>query len=224
MGEEMKPKSGNVVPLREQTEPEVQNARVVSVSGKEAVIRMSGVTQAAQVAFSCLIQPEPGDLVLCTKHETGAHYILCIIERPGAQNMTLSFPADATMHAEKGALSMVSGKSVTLMAADKLNCFSDQAIHKSREAVVAFDEITANGTSLQANYKTVRLISQMVNTMAKQMIEKVKNYIRHTEDYDQVNAGQMTRKVDGLYAMDSKHTVMVSKKDTKIDGERIHMG
>ena len=105
MGEEMKPKSGNVVPLREQTEPEVQNARVVSVSGKEAVIRMSGVTQAAQIAFSCLIQPEPEDLVLCTKHETGAHYILGIIERPGTQNMTLSFPADATMHADKGALS-----------------------------------------------------------------------------------------------------------------------
>ncbi len=220
----MKPKSGNVVPLREQAEPEVQNARVVSVSGKEAVIRMSGVTQAAQIAFSCLIQPEPGDLVLCAKHETGAHYILGIIERPGAQNMTLSFPADATMRAEEGALSIVSGKSVTLIAADKLNCFSDQTIHKSREAVVAFDKVTANGTSLQANFKTVRLISQMVNTMAKQMIEKVKNYIRHTEDYDQVKAGQMTRKVDGLYAMDSKHTVMVSKKDTKIDGERIHMG
>ena len=60
--------------------------------------------------------------------------------------------------------------------------------------------------------------------MAKQLTERVKNYIRHTEDYDQVNAGQMTRKVDGLYAMDSRHTVMVSKKDTKIDGERIHMG
>ena len=42
----MKPKSGNVVPLREQTEPGVQNAKVVSVSGKEVVIRISGVTQA----------------------------------------------------------------------------------------------------------------------------------------------------------------------------------
>ncbi|NOX93210.1 MAG: DUF3540 domain-containing protein, partial [Gammaproteobacteria bacterium] len=27
-----------------------------------------------------------------------------------------------------------------------------------------------------------------------------------------------------MYSMNSKYTVMVSKKDTKIDGERIHMG
>lgn len=220
----MKPKPGNVVPIREQTEPGVQNAKVVSVSGKEAVIRISGVTHAAKIAFSCLIRPEPGDQILCTKNETGAHYILGIIERPGSRNMTLSFPADATLQAEDGSLQMLSRKSVTMIAGDQLNCFSGQAIHKSREAVVDFDKITANGTSLQANFKTVRLISQMVNTMAKQMIEKVKSYIRHTEDYDQVNAGQMTRKVGGLYSMDSRHTVMVSKKDTKIDGERIHMG
>jgi len=34
----------------------------------------------------------------------------------------------------------------------------------------------------------------------------------------------MSRKVDGLYSMKSDTTLMVSKSDTKIDGERIHMG
>lgn len=82
----------------------------------------------------------------------------------------------------------------------------------------------ARGNCLQADFKTVWVISQMVNTLAKQVISKFKNYIRRTEDYDQVKSGQMTRQVDGLYSLDSKHTVLVSKKDTKIDGERIHMG
>jgi hypothetical protein len=140
------------------------------------------------------------------------------------ENICLAFPADATILAENGNLSALCRKSVTLAAGDKLCCLSDQVIHKSREAVVDYDEVVARGTSLQASFKTVRLISQMVNTLAKQVIAKFKNYIRHTEDYDQVKAGQMTRKADGLYSMDSKYTVMVSKKDTKIDGERIHMG
>ncbi len=39
-----------------------------------------------------------------------------------------------------------------------------------------------------------------------------------------VKSGQMTRQTDGLYAMDSKHTIMNSKKSTKIDGEKILMG
>ncbi|MBW1841497.1 MAG: DUF3540 domain-containing protein [Deltaproteobacteria bacterium] len=226
----MSPKTKKVVSLMEPTESmefggeAVRNGRVVSVSGKKAVVEMSGVTLPAHVAFSCLVQPIPGDLVLCTRTETGAHFILGIIERPGKQDMTLSFPADATMLAQEGSLSMVSGESVTLASGDRLNCFSKQAVHKSREAVVDFDELTARGTNLQANFKTIHLISRMVNTMARQVIQKVKNYIRHTEDYDQVKAGQMTRKTDGLYSMDSKHTVMVSRKGTKIDGERIYMG
>jgi len=220
----MSTKQSSVIPLREQAPMPVENARVISVAEKEVAIRLTGATQTARVAFSCLIKPELGDLVLCTKSETGANFILGIIERPGEQNMTLDFPADATILAENGNLSALSQKSVTLAAADKLNCFSDQVIHKSRDAVVDYDEVVARGTTLQATFSTVRLISQMVNILAKQVIDKFKNYIRHTEDYDQVKAGQMTRKADGLYSVDSKNTVLVSKKDTKIDGERIHMG
>jgi len=214
----------NVVSMVEETEPAVQNAWVVSISGKEAVVRISGITQQAKVAFSCMIQPIPEDLVLCVQNETGAYFILGIIERPGDQNMTLSFPADVTMLAKEGALSMVSGKSMTLASGGQLNCFSEKAVHKSREALVDFDQLTARGTNLAANFTSIFVISRMINTLVRQVIEKVKSYIRHTEDYDQVKAGQMTRNVDGLYSMDSKNTVMVSRKDTKIDGEHIFMG
>lgn len=217
-------KHAKVVPLIEQTQVAVQNASIVSISGKDAVIRISGITYKARVAFSCIIQPIPDDLVMCTKNETGEYYILGIIERPGAQNMTLSFPADATMISEDGALSMFSGKSITLASAGGLNCISEKVVHKSREAVVDYDELIARGTNLQASFKSVLLVSRVINTIARQIVERAKNYIRRTEDFDQVNAGQMTRKADGLYSMNSKHTVMISKKDTKIDGERIHMG
>ena len=220
----MNTNESNVISLRKQAPMPVENARVISVDPKEVVIKLDGVNQVAQLAFSCLITPEPGDLVLCTTSETGAIFILGIIERPGKQHMTLAFPADATLLAENGSLNTRAAKSVTLAAADKLSCFSDKAIHKSRDAVVDYDEVVARGTTLQASFATVRLISQMMNTLAKQVIAKCKNYIRHTEEYDQAKAGQMTRKADGLYSVDSKNTVMVSKKDTKIDGERIHMG
>jgi hypothetical protein len=215
--------SANVVSLRDEA-PVVRNARVVSACDNKAVIRMSGLDREARIAFSCLIRPVPGDLVLCVTDESGEYYVLGIIERPGKQDMTISFPADAAMVSEQGSLSMVSGKSVTLASDDRLNCFSGRAVHKSREAVVDFSELTARGENLQANFKSVLLISRMLNTMARQVIARAKSYIRRTEDCDQVKAGQMTRKAEGLYSMDSKHTVMVSRKETKIDGERIFMG
>ena len=119
---------------------------------------------------------------------------------------------------------MLSSDSITVVATDKLNCFSDQTIHKSREAIVDYGNLTAKGSNLNASFKQVSLISNIINTIAKQVIAKAQNYIRHTEDYDQIKAGKMARNVSGLYSMNTKYTVMVSKKDTKIDGERIHMG
>jgi Protein of unknown function (DUF3540) len=220
----MSTKQADVIAINERSGPEVSDARVVSVKGGEVTVRQLGVTRKARVAFSCLVRPAPGDLVLCQETGAGINYILGIVERPGTQDMTLDFPADATLRTDQGSLGVFSGRSVTFVAGDKLNCLSDQAIHKSRQAVVAFDDLTASGSELQASFKTVRLVSRVIHTMAGLLLKKVKSYIRQSEDLDRVSAGQMTRKVDGLYAMDSRYTVMVSKKDTKIDGERIHMG
>lgn len=193
----------------------MRSARVVSVDGREVLAELDGNIEHARVAFSCVVRPIAGDLVMCGQADNGAFYILGILERAGSQDMDLTFPAGA---------SVVARKSITLTAGEGLNCIADQTIHKSREAVVDYERCIARGTDLQASFGTLRLVGRIVNTIARQCITRAKNYIRHTADYDQVKTGQMSREVDGLYCMSSKHTVMVSKKDTKIDGERIHMG
>ncbi len=219
----MSMKMGKVVPLMEKTEPAIKNARVISVSEKGVAVSMSGVTKMAQVAFSCLIRPIAGDLVLCAKNETGLYYILSIIERPDDQDMAISFPENLTMQTN-GTFTLLSEEAMTLATKDRLNCLSREAIHKSQDATIDVDNVTANGTNFVSNFKTMSVIVHTMNTLARRVIRKAKSYIRHTEDYDQVNAGQMTRDVRGLFSMGTRHTVMVSKKDTKIDGERIHMG
>jgi hypothetical protein len=102
MGEEMILQWPAPASSREEAEPIVQNVRIVSVSGRESIIEtQAGDRRPAQTAFSCLVQPMPGDLALCTRTETGMSYILGIIERPEEQHMTISFPGDATMLSKK---------------------------------------------------------------------------------------------------------------------------
>jgi len=214
----------NVITLNREKESHVSKARVISCSGKDAVISVSGMERDAKIAFSCLVRPLPGDTVLCSADEEGIHHVLAILDRPEKQHMTLSFPADASLVAENGELCMASNNSLTLASGDSLNCYSKRAIHKSAEATVDFHELTARGDSIQASYRSVFFVSRVINTMAKQVIAKAKSYIRRTEDYDQVNAKNMTRKAEATYSVDSKRTVMVSRKDTKIDAERIFMG
>lgn len=220
----MKANNVNINSLKPVTEPSVSNAKVLEVNADDVKLLLNKMPIIAKVAFSCLVQPQKDDEVICTRAENGLYYLLGIIERPDTQDINLSFPAEVKIQAKNGSINMTASHSVNLMANENLNCFADKTIHKSRETVIDFDKTVANGQSIQASFKSVQILSELMNTMAKTVIDKFKNYTRQTESYDQVQAGQMQRKVKGLYAMDSKYTVMVSKKDTKIDGERIHMG
>jgi len=203
-----------ILPLDQHAETKMMHGQVAEVAGQDLTVVIAGRHYRATAAFSCLVQPQPGDTVLCAGSDQGAWFVLSILERPLSRKTVLEFPGDVVLRA----------KSASMIAENNLNFFSGREIHKSEAAVVDVKEVTATGETLQATYRSVRLLSQLINTMARHVINRVQTYLRQTEDHDQVKAGQLTRTVEGLYCMDSKHTVMVSKKDTRIDGERIHMG
>jgi len=218
----MNRQTSNVIPMADHAPPAVRQGVVTAVGENGLSIAVSGKTVRARKAFSCIIEPEVQDTVLCCRDDTGTFFVLAIMDRPRNQAMKLVFPSDATLESASGSVNVFSKKAIN-MAAKDISAFSKNAVHKSDQGYIAFDRITASGTEVHASYKTVRLISGLINTMARQVIDKFKGYIRHTEDNDQVQAGQLTRRTSGLYSMDSRNTVMISKKETKIDGEKIYM-
>ncbi len=210
--------------LKKEEESAIHNAKVIAVSSSSAIVEIKGDKIKAKKAFSCFVEPEPGDTVICCKSEDGHFYILGILERKqNNKNMIISFPSDAALEAREGNINVVSRGGIT-MASESLNFFSKNTVHKSCKAAISFDDVTASGTSIQASYKKLTFISHLINTVARQVINRFKGYVRHTEDNDQVKSGHMTRSVKGLFAVDTKHTIMVSRESTKIDGEKILMG
>ena len=200
----------------------IKNGRVISIMSDHILIEIAGKAHKAQKAFSCFIEPVPDDIVICSRDETQMLFILGVLKRQDNRAVTFSYPAETLMVSKDGRLDLRSKQSLSLASHD-LSLFSQNVVHKSRQATVALDEITATGVTLQASYKTVKFIGEMLYTMAKQAIAMFQGYIRNTENTDQIKAGQINRRTDGMYSMDSKYTIMVSEKDTKIDGERIHM-
>lgn len=213
----------NVIPIHNYDEPAVQTGSVVSVEADKISINIAGNIKIAKKAFSCFIDLEPGDIIISTENNDGMVYILGIIERPDTQKMSISFPSDTNIKTDNGSLNINAPDSVVIISKN-VNCFSKRVIHKSQEAIISYDNTIANGNELQASFKTVRLISNLINTMAKQVIDKFKGYIRSTDGCDMVKAGMINRRADGLYTLDSEHTILNSKKTTKIDGEKILMG
>ncbi len=204
-------------------EQKLDKATISSSTSKKLILKVNGKELPAKVSFSCLVQPEINDIVLITGNDHDGFYILSILERPGSDNMSLAFPGNTILNSNNGSLQLHARETVALTA-NKLTCIAESSIHKSNKAYVDFSELNATGENANVSFKTVKILSKMISTIAQHTINKFKTYLRHTEEADQISAGQMTRDAKEMYSMNSKYTVMVSKKDTKIDGERIHMG
>ena len=217
-------KTSTIVSLQQPESAVVYTARVLSVSGNQCCIDISGTEYKARIVFSCLVRPVENDTVLCVLSSEGQYYVTAVAEREDSQSMTVSFPENVTVQTLEGSMQFLSSESVTIAASENLNCVSDQVNHQSNTAFVKYDRTTASGSELKASFSAIQVFSDLIYTLSKQMLQRFNSYIRRTEQSDQVKSGNMTRHVKGLYTMDSEHTVLVSKKDTKIDGERIHLG
>jgi uncharacterized protein DUF3540 len=223
MGGKMRSVQKKVIPIKRISDSITKTGKVLSEAEGDYEVLMANGPVKAKKAFSCIIVPVPEDTVICCENDDGVFYILGIIEREKDHKVTVTFPSDTNIESTGGSIHVFSEQSISLTSPD-LNCFSKKAVHKSKEAVVCYDNVTATGNEFLASFKTVGFVSNLINTVAKNVIEKFKNYNRSTENSDQIKAGLLSRKTRGSYLLDSKHTIMNSTECTKIDGEKILMG
>ncbi len=214
----------SIVDIQKQPGPLNTSAKVISVAGDRIEIEIDNQPRPAKVAFSCLVEPKQGDVVLYAGIERDIFYILSILERPESQSMKLAFPGDAVLSSRQGSLSISSSHSINLIAETQLNNIAQETLFKNKRTIIQSEEITAKGGELSANIRRVNLVSEIVHSFAERFMRKAKTYIRQTEVNDQIEAGQLMRKAKGLFSMKSNVTIMKSEKDTIIDGDHIFTG
>lgn len=190
------------------------SAFIREINAGDVLIEYKNELIKATPAFSCFIQPMINDQVLVSFDQHQQAFIIAILKREHADQMTMELPAKTTIN---------SREQITLTS-QSISQLAQKQVNKSSEYVTEFDRAIIKGNSLHSHIGHLHTISDVISTMAKQAIQKFSSYVRKSDTSDQVQAAQMSRKIDGLYSMNSKHTIMTSQKDTKIDGEHIHMG
>jgi len=203
----------NIIPISPSSASNV-SGRIINIQDGYIHIEYRGQIINAKKAFSCLVEPMQNDTVLFCQDQHQQAYVIAILQRDNEDSMHLQLAPNTTL---------ASTEKLTLHS-EQINQLSVKSLQKTSEAILDFQQGLIKGEKLHSHIRHIHSISDLINTMAKQAIQKFNSYVRKTESSDQVQAAQMGRKVDGLYTMNSKHTIMVSQKDTKIDGEHIHMG
>lgn len=200
----------------------MSSAQVLAVEDGGFRIRHAGGVCHAHKAFACLVQPEPGDRVLTVNGDTGETWIITIVERVDNAPTRLVAQGDLEIQAET---CRVQGrKSVALFSPGDVNLAAGNTTLESGTINARFAEATLVGKTLTSAIDVLRGFHDLVDQTAKSLFQRAGTYMRQTESLDRVKSAQMERQAQGMFNLNTKFTVLMSSKDTKIDGERIHMG
>ncbi|WP_368642161.1 DUF3540 domain-containing protein [Castellaniella ginsengisoli] len=179
---------------------------------------------AARPAFSCLVEPQEGDLVLlaCPTGEASGH-ILAILTRPGTQQASLTLPGGARLQAGDDQLRLQAG----LLQLDGRESLHLQGTRMDIRAVHAqttithwqgwFDTLQAHAVSIQYGAKT---LSATLGRLLSRSIES----FRSVQGLDETRAGRSSTIVQDHHQLQAGHITARAEGFVKIDGQKIDLG
>jgi hypothetical protein len=222
-------KTANIIPIKKkQTQYDapfldsfLEKGVVVSIVDHVYMVSMGGTTVKAKRAIGCIIDPVIDDVVLICNLGNSEYYILFVLEKNN--NMEPSITFNANLNITTRNITVKSYNNMTL-SSDNINIISNKNIQKADDAIISFKSLKSTGIEAIVSFKNIRIISNIISTMAKNAIKTFISYIRRSKETDIVESHTMERRSKGLYSLNSEYSIMLSKKDTKIDGEHVHIG
>ena len=216
--------ASKITPLYGDQQIQIQSGIIESCDEQGYQISCNKHLFEATKAFSCLIEPTRKDTVLFSTDANGRCHILSIIERHSGSESSLVFPGDVTLNAARGQLNINGQQGINISSQQSINQTSAEYAIIANKALFGIDSVTAIGTKLVAKITSLQTFANSVETIADNMLQKLKNSIRLIEGVDQNRAMNVISTVKNLYSLRSKQAAIIAKKDIKVDAERIHMG
>ena len=191
--------------------------------GRHFMVQTATGVSRASLAFSCLVVPEPGDKVLLQSADHQL-YILAILERTQECETRLIAEGDVSLASRDGSVDIRAKSKVSMASADGISLTSRDVGIASLNTQLHSQKLALRGEQMESQWREVRTITDAWHLVADTMTEKLKNAFRKVDGTNQQTSHNHLQQVDETLSMRSKHAVITSRKDMKIDGERIHMG
>jgi hypothetical protein len=159
----------------------------------------------AQVAASCLLAPQVGDLVLAYV-DAEKVYVLSVLERDSARWAEIALPEKTTLKA--GPLAI-------------------KAASFSVEATVARfkgEELTATGDLLRVDYKVAHFLAGLVSSVCRSFLARVRNFAFRAEESASLASQSLRIAVDEDLRAQAGTMDFKAQDSVKIDGRDVRLG
>ncbi len=184
-----------------------ESAEVLSRESGSILLLRDGREEPARRAYSCLVEPAPGDLVLVGR-AGGQAYVLAVLERRGDAAMRLAMPDGATIGDGAGRLNLAAG--MLVVDADTTQ--------------VATRNLDVTATRTEAHLGRASLFAEAIETIAQRMIGRFRNVFRFVDETEQLRARDIDQRASGHMHMRGATASLQAKALVKLQGDQIHLG
>jgi hypothetical protein len=212
-----------VLPITPAPQGHTEMATVQGGLGREFMVHGSMGVISVSLSFSCLVSPEAGDRVLLSCC-AGQSHILAIIERPNQDDMKLAFPGNVAFQAKEGSIDLLTSQRLSLTSAQAIKVTSAEFSMNSLKMNVHSEEATVSGGKATSQWREVTSIATSFNLIVDSLTQRLKNSFKMVQGVDQQSSQNLLQTIGKTFSVRARDTVIIARKDVKIDGERIHMG
>lgn len=198
-------------------------ATVLARQGRVVQIAAGDWPCAARVAFSCLVQPEPGDEVLIAE-AGGSLWVLAVLERHGTAPALLLAEGDLTIVAAGGALRLAARDDVAVDAgATARLAGAEVEVHASVLRSVV-DEVLHVGKRITGHVGVLRVVAELLESFAEHRLLRARRSTRLIEQTDHLRSGEIDHAATGTVQIQAKQAFISADTVVRIDAAQIHMG
>ncbi|MBR0651791.1 DUF3540 domain-containing protein [Roseomonas terrae] len=182
-------------------------AEVVAREGAGLTLLAAGERLDARRAFSCLVDPEPGDRVLVARDHDAA-FVLAVLERRGAAPMRVALPDGSAVTAGEGRLDLSAGTLVL----------------QARQGEVMVEDLALRGAKATMRVGTATAIVEALETLAERVIGRFRRSYRFVEETEQLRARDIDQRASGHLHLKGDTATIQAGAVVKVDGHQIHLG
>jgi len=204
----------------ENDEATFEHASVQAVTDAGVIIHAPSGVAGAQIAAGCLLTPAPGDRVLVSRSGT-ERFVLTVLTRQTGE-AELSFDGDLRIRARN--LALAGREATSVESGHEIGLRAPRVAVTAGAAELATGRLGVTGQAAHVQFRHARVLVTALESIGDRVVQSVRQLVRHVQDTESVQSGNLIQRVRDTYLMRSRRTSLTSRKDTHIDGERIHMG
>jgi len=203
--------------------PSAAAPRSAEVAAREGETLRLACGGAARAALSCLVQPEPGDLVLVAEGGD-VTYVLAVLERRGTQPLRLIGRGDVELAAEGGRLLLRGEAGIGIETPGRLDASAEETVLQGRRARFSFAEATGSVRRMTAEFGAMKVVADALERVVGRLMTRARRSYRFVEEGEHLRAGTIDHAAQGTMHIRAEHAVIKAGSIVKVDGGQIQLG